>query len=93
MKARVGDQLWPDGDENRAGLINGAPDEDGEPPYVVRWSDGHVALVSPGPHTRIMPGKPARPGRPHYQDRHRRKISAERPRPRLSATKTSPVGG
>jgi hypothetical protein len=56
MKAHVGDQLWPDGDKSRGGLIISVPDEDGQPPYVVRWPDGHVALVFPGPHTRIVPG-------------------------------------
>lgn len=56
MKAHVGDQLWPEGDESRAGLIITVPDEDGQPPYVVRWPDGHLALVFPGPYTRIVPG-------------------------------------
>ena len=56
MHAHAGDRLWPDGDESRAGLIISVPDEDGQPPYVVRWPDGHVALVFPGPYARIVPG-------------------------------------
>jgi Domain of unknown function (DUF1918) len=56
MQAHVGDRLWPDGDESRAGVIIGVADEDGAPPYVVRWPGGHVALVFPGPYTRIVPG-------------------------------------
>jgi hypothetical protein len=56
MHAHVGDRLVPDGDDNRAGLIIGVPAEDGAPPYVVRWPDGHVALVYPGPYTRLVPG-------------------------------------
>ena len=56
MQAHAGDQLWPEGDESRAGLIISVPDQDGQPPYVVRWPDGHIALVVPGPYTRIVPG-------------------------------------
>lgn len=56
MRAQVGDRLVLDGDESRVGLIIGLHHEDGSPPYVVRWlADGHVALVYPGPYTRIMP--------------------------------------
>jgi hypothetical protein len=55
MKAHVGDLLWPEGDESRAGLIISVPGEDGQPPYVVRWPDGHLALVFPGPYARIVP--------------------------------------
>ena len=57
MKAHVGYRLWPEGDESRAGLIIGVPNEDGAPPYVVQWGDGHIALVFPGPYTRIVPGQ------------------------------------
>jgi hypothetical protein len=55
MHAHPGDRLVPDGDDSRAGLIIGVPAEDGTPPYVVRWPDGHVALVYPGPYTRLVP--------------------------------------
>jgi hypothetical protein len=60
MKARVGDRLLPDGDQRRAGVIIGLKNADGSPPYVVRWlSDGHIALVSPGPYTKVVRAAPA----------------------------------
>ncbi len=68
MKAQVGDRLLPDGDLHRAGVIIRLGNADGSPPYVVRWlSDGHIALVFPGPYTHVMRGGPsgaaAEPGR------------------------------
>jgi hypothetical protein len=55
MKAAVGDRLVQDGDPGRVGLIIGLQNGDGSPPYVVKWlSDGHIALVSPNPYTRIV---------------------------------------
>jgi Domain of unknown function (DUF1918) len=55
--ARVGDWLMPEGDNGRAGLIVEVRNADGSPPYVIRWrSNGHLALVSPGPYARIVPG-------------------------------------
>jgi hypothetical protein len=56
MKAGVGDLLVPDdGDRDRIGVIIGLRNADGSPPYVVRWlSDGHIALVFPGPYARIV---------------------------------------
>jgi Domain of unknown function (DUF1918) len=60
MKAQVGDRLVPDGDTDRIGLVIGLPNDDGSPPYVIKWlSSGHIALVSPGPYTRILPADPA----------------------------------
>jgi hypothetical protein len=57
MKADVGDRLVQDGDPSRAGLIIGLRNADGSPPYVVKWlSDGHIALVFPGPYTRVVRG-------------------------------------
>jgi Domain of unknown function (DUF1918) len=62
MKAQVGDQLVPDGDTDRTGLVIGLPNADGSPPYVIKWlSSGHIALVSPGPYARILPADPADP--------------------------------
>jgi len=59
MKARVGDRLLPDGEQRRAGVIIGLHNADGSPPYVVKWlSDGHIALVFPGPYTKVMHGAP-----------------------------------
>ena len=59
MKAYIGDRLIPDGDDRRAGVIIGVRNADGSPPYVVKWlADGHIALVFPGPYTRLVHGKP-----------------------------------
>jgi hypothetical protein len=65
MKAEVGDLLVPDGDRCRAGVIISLHNCDGSPPYVVRWlSDGHIALVFPGPYTQVVrrtpPPRPAK---------------------------------
>ena len=56
MKADVGDRLVTEGpDETRECLIIGLQRADGAPPYVVRWlADGHIALVFPGPYTRLV---------------------------------------
>jgi hypothetical protein len=58
MKADIGDRLVIEGpDGPREGLIVGLRQADGSPPYVVRWlSDGHIALVYPGPFTRLVHG-------------------------------------
>jgi hypothetical protein len=56
MKAHIGDRLIPDGDHSRAGVVIGLHNEDGSPPYIVKWlSDGHIALVFPGPYARVVP--------------------------------------
>jgi Domain of unknown function (DUF1918) len=59
MKACVGDRLVVDAGDparDRVGLVIGVQHEDGTPPYVIKWlSDGHVALVFPGPYARILP--------------------------------------
>ena len=56
MKADVGDSLITEGpDGRRECLIIGLQRADGAPPYVVRWlADGHIALVFPGPYTRLV---------------------------------------
>ncbi|MGP7996499.1 MAG: DUF1918 domain-containing protein [Streptosporangiaceae bacterium] len=56
MKAEVGDRLVTEGAEGeRECLIIRLQHADGSPPYVVRWlSDGHIALVFPGPYTRLV---------------------------------------
>jgi Domain of unknown function (DUF1918) len=62
MNAHVGDRLVPDGDLHRAGMIIEVPNADGSPPYVVKWlSSGHIALVFPGPYTKIIRHEAARP--------------------------------
>jgi hypothetical protein len=51
----VGDLLIPDGDQGRAGVVIGLKNADGSPPYIVRWiSSEHIALVYPGPFTRVV---------------------------------------
>jgi hypothetical protein len=61
MKAHVGDRLVPDGDLHRVGVIIGLRNADGSPPYVVKWlSGGHIALVFPGPYTKVIRQEVAR---------------------------------
>ena len=65
MKANIGDRLVTEGpDGQRECLIIGLQHTDGSPPYVVRWlADGHIALVYPGPFTRLVhPGNGTRSG-------------------------------
>lgn len=60
MKVSVGDRLMADGDHGRVGVIIGVRNADGSPPYVVRWlTDGHIAMVFPGPYSRIVRGERA----------------------------------
>ena len=56
MRARVGDRLVADGaDRRRVCEIIRLNHADGSPPYVVRWlSDGHIALLFPGPYARLV---------------------------------------
>lgn len=58
MKAHIGDRLVTEGpDGPRECLIVDLRQADGSPPYVVRWlTDGHIALVFPGPYTRLVRG-------------------------------------
>ena len=68
MRAHLGDLLVTDGaDGHRACEIIGLHHPDGSPPYVVRWlSDGHIALLFPGPYTRLVrqPAGKAHPDKP-----------------------------
>jgi hypothetical protein len=56
MRAQVGDLLLADGAENhRVCEIIRLKHSDGSPPYVVRWlSDGHIAMLFPGPYARLV---------------------------------------
>jgi hypothetical protein len=63
MRAIVGDRLvinatHVDGPV-RDGEVVEVRGKDGEPPYVVRWSDGHEALVYPGPDAVVRRGETA----------------------------------
>jgi Domain of unknown function (DUF1918) len=53
MKAEVGDRLVVKGHHvgqaERKGEIVEVHGEDGAPPFLVRWDDGHEGLVFPGP--------------------------------------------
>ena len=56
MHAQVGDRLVVEDDPARTGVIIGVPNSDGSPPYIVKWlASGHIAMISPGPYTRIVP--------------------------------------
>lgn len=46
------------GDPERHGEVLEVRGADGGPPYVVRWEDGHEAVVCPGPEMRLR--SPAR---------------------------------
>lgn len=52
MKAQVGDRLIVKGrnvgEKQRDGEILEVHGEDGAPPFLVRWDDGHEALFYPG---------------------------------------------
>lgn len=58
MRASVGDRLvikgHRQGEPDRDAEILEVHGHDGEPPFVVRWSDdGHEALVFPGPDAMV----------------------------------------
>jgi hypothetical protein len=57
MKARVGDELIVKGlhvgDADRQGVITEIHGEDGAPPYLVRWSDGHESSFFPASGTMV----------------------------------------
>jgi hypothetical protein len=42
------------GEAGRVGTVLEARGQDGSPPYLVRWDDGHEALCYPGPQTRVQ---------------------------------------
>ena len=59
MQAKVGDQLVIESNRvdapRRAGEVLEVHGEDGGPPYVVRWTDGHEGLMFPGADAHIVP--------------------------------------
>ena len=59
MHARVGDSLVAESNKvdapSRHGEIVEVRGEDGAPPYVVKWSDGHEGLVYPGSDAHVLP--------------------------------------
>jgi len=63
MRAEVGDRLHIHGRTvgvgDRLAEIIDVRGEDGEPPYLVRFPDGHESLVYPGPDCVVEPAEPA----------------------------------
>ncbi|GAB3038675.1 hypothetical protein GCM10011376_33910 [Nocardioides flavus (ex Wang et al. 2016)] len=59
MRAEVGDSLVAESNKvdtrPRQGEILEVRGEDGAPPYLVRWSDGHEGLVFPGGDAHVVP--------------------------------------
>jgi len=57
MKAVVGDELTVrgrhQGDEDRHGEIIEVQGQDGAPPYLVRWRDGHQSVFFPASGTEV----------------------------------------
>lgn len=58
MKASVGDRLVVRGhhvgEPDRDAEILEVHGPDGGPPYLVRWADGHVGFIFPGPDATIQ---------------------------------------
>jgi Domain of unknown function (DUF1918) len=55
VRASVGDVLVVPGTESRAGMVIGVVGKNGVPPYVIKWlNDGHIAMVTPDPYSRIV---------------------------------------
>ncbi len=63
MNVGVGDELVVRGrhvgDEGRAGVIIEIHGEEGAPPYLVRWQDGHESVFVPSTDTQVE-HRPAR---------------------------------
>jgi hypothetical protein len=61
MHASKGDHLVVDsrkvGSQPREGEIIEIHGQDGAPPYVVRWTDGHEGVTYPGPDAHVLPAK------------------------------------
>ena len=59
MRANVGDLLLVESSSaeqhRREGEIIEVQGPDGQPPFLVRWPDGHEALCFPGPDARVRP--------------------------------------
>jgi hypothetical protein len=57
MRAKVGDRLVVESsraaEHRRVGEVVEVRGQDGGPPYVVRWPDGHEGLVYPGSDAHI----------------------------------------
>lgn len=64
MRAATGDELLVRGrhvgDEERIGVIIEIHGDDGTPPYVVRWKDGHESVIMPSG-CALVEHRPAQP--------------------------------
>jgi Domain of unknown function (DUF1918) len=58
MQAQVGDRLVVEGrtaeTHRQEGEVIEVRGENGGPPYLVRWSDGHEGLAFPGPDAHVV---------------------------------------
>jgi Domain of unknown function (DUF1918) len=58
MRAQVGDEVTVkgrrQGDEERHGEIVQVGGQDGTPPYLVRWEDGHDSLFFPSSDAEVI---------------------------------------
>lgn len=61
MRAQVGDRLVAESNKvdapTRQGEIIEVRGEDGAPPYLVRWGDGHEGLIYPGGDAHVVPAQ------------------------------------
>ena len=57
MEAKVGDRLVVEsnrvGQARKVGEVLEVRGPNGEPPYLVRWTDGHEGLMFPGPDAHV----------------------------------------
>lgn len=57
MEAKVGDRLVVEsnrvGQPRKVAEVLEVRGQEGEPPYLVRWADGHEGLMFPGPDAHI----------------------------------------
>jgi len=58
MRAKVGDHLVVEGRTDhtprREGEVVEVRGENGAPPYLVKWSDGHEGLMYPGADAHVL---------------------------------------
>ena len=59
MRAQVGDHVVVEGrtteTPRRQGEVVEVRGSEGQPPYLVRWSDGHEGLLFPGSDAHVVP--------------------------------------
>lgn len=75
MKAKVGDGLTVrglrQGDEDRHGTILEVHGQNGDPPYLVRWTDNHQSVFFPSSGTLVDHHPAARRTRPGGRQAHK----------------------